>query len=65
METAQLHASELRRSLEGLAELNEQEQTAAQARGNRTNRETVERRQQIKQNQQRHHEQKVKERGFY
>jgi hypothetical protein len=65
MEVAQLHASELRRSLEGLAELNEQREIAAEAQRNQTNHETVERRRQIKRNQHQHHEQKVKERGFY
>jgi len=64
MEVSQLHASELRRSLEGLAELNEQKEIARQATQQGTNRETVQRRQQIKQNQRLHHEQKIDERGF-
>jgi len=64
METAQLHASELRRSLEGLAELNEQEQTAADVGRDGIGMKTARRRREIEQNQQRYHEQKVRERGF-
>lgn len=67
METAQLHASELRRSLEGLAALNQKEQTAVESQRTGSSPDAVQRKQEMRSNHARETERmiaEVEERGY-